>query len=169
LANHCPSNDKKADRDEDAASAADSVCKLKKDFKKMSEAFAMVNTKLEQLKESESDLSGSEGKEASQFQRNKSFKFAQLESKFGSNVSNMFKQAHGDKIALDLKNVTSLDSQSTMELFSTKNLVQKIHKTIDTMQLKSNGGSMVVSREPPSPDTTRKFGLAPVLLLMSLL
>jgi hypothetical protein len=78
LASHCPSNDKKADRDNDAASAACSVRKLKKDFKKMSEAFAMVNTKLEQFKESESDLSGSEGKEASQFQWNKSFQFAQL-------------------------------------------------------------------------------------------
>jgi hypothetical protein len=59
----------------------------------------------------------------------------------------MFKQAHhGDKITLDLKNVM-LHSQSTMDLFCNKNLVQKIYKTIDTMKLKSNGGSMVVGRK----------------------
>jgi hypothetical protein len=35
-----------------------------------------------------------------------------------------------------------------MDLFCNKNLVQKIHcKTIDTMKLKSNGGSMVVGRK----------------------
>jgi hypothetical protein len=67
-ANHCPNDDKKADKDDDAASAANSVSKLKKDFKKMSKAFTTVNAKLEQLKESESDLSGSEGEEASHFQ-----------------------------------------------------------------------------------------------------
>jgi hypothetical protein len=53
-------------------------------------------------------------------------------------------QAHGNKIALGLKNITLLDSQSTMDLFCDKNLVQKIYKTIDTMKLKNNGGSMVV-------------------------
>jgi hypothetical protein len=145
-ANHCPSTNEKADRDDDAASPANSISELKKDFKKMSKAFAMVNARLEQLKESESDLSGSEGKEASHFQHNESFQFTQLESKFGPNISNAFKQAHGDKITLDLKNIKLLDSQSTMDLFCNKNLVQKIYKTIGTMRLKSDGGSMVVGR-----------------------
>jgi hypothetical protein len=70
-ANHCPNNDKK--EDDDAASTANSVSKLKKDFKKMSKAFTTDNAKLEQLKESELDLSGSEGEEASHFQCNESF------------------------------------------------------------------------------------------------
>jgi hypothetical protein len=146
-ANHCPNNDKKADKDDDAASTANSVSKLKKDFKKISKAFTTVNAKLEQLKESESDLSGSEGEEASHFQYKESFQFTQLESKFGPNISNMFKQAHGDKITLDLKNIILLDSQSTMDLFCNKNLVQKTYKTINTMKLKSNGGLMLVGRK----------------------
>jgi hypothetical protein len=66
----------------------------------MSKQFTTV--KLEQVKESESDLSGSDGEEASHFQCD-AFQFTQLESEFEPRISNLFKQAHGDSVALDLK------------------------------------------------------------------
>ena len=120
-ASHCTksgkADKKKANKndDDDDASTASSVNKLKKDFKKISKAFTTVNAKLEQLKEAESDLSGSEAdEEDSHFQ----FQFAQLESEFEPRIANLFKQAHGDKIALDLRQIILLDSQSTMDSFA---------------------------------------------------
>jgi hypothetical protein len=151
-ASHCNKSGKaeKADKsdDDDAASTASSVSKLKKDFKKMLKAFATVNAKLDQLKESESDLSGSGAEEEdSHFQ----FQFAQLDSEFEPQISNLFKQTHGNKIALDLKQIILLDSQSTMDLFCSNAFVDKIHKSKETMRLKSNGGSMLVSHKATVP------------------
>jgi hypothetical protein len=147
-ASHCTKTvkaakaDKKVDDDDDAASTASSINKLKNDFKKMTKAFTTVNAKLEQLKESELDLSGSDAEEEdSHFQ----FQFAQLEPEFEPRIMNWFKQAHGDKIALDLKRDILLDSQSTMDLFCSNSLVDKTFKSTDTMRLKSNGGSLLVS------------------------
>jgi hypothetical protein len=53
----------KAKKDDNVASMASSVNNLKKEIKKMSKAFTSVNAKLEQLKESESGLSGSDTEE----------------------------------------------------------------------------------------------------------
>jgi hypothetical protein len=63
-ATHCP---KKLGDDDDrsTASAASSVKKLKKDHKSIKKAFTTVNTQLAQLKEAYSDISESEGEEAS--------------------------------------------------------------------------------------------------------
>jgi hypothetical protein len=64
---HCP---KKPSDDDDrsTASAASSVKKLKKDLKFINKAFTTVNTQLSQLKEADSDISESEGGEASHFE-----------------------------------------------------------------------------------------------------
>jgi hypothetical protein len=157
-ASHCPKSEKtdkpaKADKDDDAASTASSVNKLKKEIKKMSKAFTTVNAKLEQLKESESDLSGSEvEEESSHFQ----FQFTQMNSEFEPRISNLFKQTHGTKINLDLKEIILLDSQSTMDLFCNPTLVEKPHKSGDTMRLKSNAGSMLVNKKATLPGYKKK-------------
>jgi hypothetical protein len=58
-------------------SAASSVNKLKKDLKSIKKAFTMVNTQLAQLKEADSDISESEGEEASHFQVDQALQFVQ--------------------------------------------------------------------------------------------
>jgi hypothetical protein len=130
-ASHCRKAEKtdkadKADKDEDAASTASTVNKLKKQIKKMSKAFSTISDKLKQFKEAECGLSGSDAEEeASHFQYDDALQFAQLESKFEPTISKLFKQSHATKISLDLKQVILLDSQSTMDLFCNKALVDK--------------------------------------------
>jgi hypothetical protein len=107
-ASHCTKAEKtykapQADKDDNAASTASSVNKLKKEIKKMSKAFTTVSSKLEQLREADSDLSGSDAEEeASHFQYDDAFQFAQLKSKFEPTISKLFKQSHATKISLDL-------------------------------------------------------------------
>ena len=157
-ASHCPNKATKPDKDDDDdASTASSVNKLKKDFKKMSKAFTTVNAKLDKLKEDDSDLSGSDAEEeASHFQYHQGVQFTQLESKFEPRISNLFKQSHGTKIAIDLRQIILLDSQSTMDLFCNKALVDKTFKSSDTMRLKSNGGSMLVNEKATIPGYAKK-------------
>jgi hypothetical protein len=98
------------------------------------------------LKEADSDISESEGEEASHFQVDQALQFAQLNKKFEPRIAKLFKQA-GSSIKLDLKEVILLDSQSTMDLFCNTALVSKIRKSISNMRLKSNGGTMVGTRK----------------------
>jgi hypothetical protein len=142
---HCP---KKPSDDDDSstASAASSVKKLKKDLKSMKKAFNTVNTQLAQLKEADSDISESEGEEASHFQVNQALQFAQLDKKYDPRIPKLFKQA-GSSIKLDLKEVILLDSQFTMDLFCNTALVSKISRSRSNMRLKSNGVTMVVTRK----------------------
>jgi hypothetical protein len=98
------------------------------------------------LKEADSDISDSEGEEASHFQVDQALQFAQLDKKFEPRIAKLFKQA-GSSIRLDLKEVILLDNQSTMDLFCNAALVKKISKSRSNMQLKSNGGTMVVTRK----------------------
>jgi hypothetical protein len=63
------------------------------------------------------------------------------------NANVLFKQNHGKKIELDLKNVILLDSQSTMDLFCNPKFVDNIKKSNKKMRLKSNGGTMMVSHK----------------------
>ena len=44
------------------------------------------------------------------------FQFAQLEQEFEPCIAKLFKQVHGTKIDLDLREIILLDSQSTMDL-----------------------------------------------------
>jgi hypothetical protein len=144
-ATHCP---KKSSDDDDrsTASAASSIKKLKKDLKSIKKAFTTVNTQLAQLKEADSDISDSEGEEALYFQVDQALQFSQLEKKFEPRIAKLFKQA-GSLIKLDLKEVIFLDSQSTMDLFCNAFFVIKISKSRSNMRLKSNGGTMVVTRK----------------------
>jgi hypothetical protein len=73
--------------------------------------------------------------------------FAQLDKKFELRITKLFKQA-GSSIKLDLTEVILLDSRSTMDLFCNVALVSKISKSISSMRLKSNGGTMVVTQKP---------------------
>jgi hypothetical protein len=161
-ASHCPKTVKtvksqKAEKADDAASTASSVNKLKNESKKMSKVFTTVSAKLEQLKEAESDLSGSDAEEeASHFQCQDVFQFTQLETKFEPLISKLFKQSHRTKITLDLKQVILLDSQSTIDLFCNKTLVDKTYKSKDSMRLKTNAGTMLVSQKASIPGYTKR-------------
>jgi hypothetical protein len=128
---HCP---KKPSDDDDrsTASAATSVKTLKKDIKSIKKAFTTVNTQLAQLKEADSDISESEGEEASHFQVDQALQFAQLDKKFELRIAKLFKQA-GSSIKLDLKEVILLNSQSTMDLFCNAALVSNISKSRSNM------------------------------------
>jgi hypothetical protein len=91
-ATHCPK--KLSDNnDRSMVSAASSVKKLKKDLKSIKKAFAAINTQLAQLKEADSDISESEGEEASHFQVDQALQFAQLNKKFEPRIAKLFKQA----------------------------------------------------------------------------
>jgi hypothetical protein len=72
--------------------------------------------------------------------------FAQLYKKSEPRISKLFKQA-GSSIKIDLKEVILLDSQSTMDIFFNAALVSKILKSRSSMRLKSNGGTMIVTRK----------------------
>ena len=84
----------------------------------MKKAFTTVNTKLQQLKEEASDISDSESdkEEDSHFQFDAALQFTQVEDEFEPRIANLFKQAQASKVKLNLKEVTLLDSQSTMDL-----------------------------------------------------
>jgi hypothetical protein len=98
------------------------------------------------LKEADYDISESEGEEASHFEVDQALQFAQIDKKFEPRIAKLFKQA-GSLIKLDLKEVILLDSQSTMDLFCNATLVNKIRKSRPSMRLKSNGGTMIVTRK----------------------
>jgi hypothetical protein len=150
-ANKCPKKSNNDDDEKYAVSAACSVKKLKKDFKSMKKAFTTVNTQLEKLKEADSELSGSEDDDdQSHFQMDAAIQFAQVDKEFEPTIVNLFKQA-GSSVKIDLQEVILLDSQSTMDLFCNAALVSKTRKSTTIMRLKSNGGTMVVTRKATMP------------------
>jgi hypothetical protein len=150
-ANKCPKKSKNDDDETYVASAASRVKKLKKDFKSMKKAFTTVNIQLENMKEADSDLSGSEDDNyQSHFIMDAAIQFAQVEKEFEPTIVNIFKQA-GALVKIDLREVILLDSQSTMDLFCNVALVSKTRKFATRMRLKSNGGTMVVTRKDTMP------------------
>jgi hypothetical protein len=71
-----------------------------------------------------------------------------LQQEFEKRNANVpFKQKHGKKIELDLKNVMLLDSQSTVDLFCNPKFVRNTKRSSNKMRLKSNGGTMMVGHE----------------------
>ena len=151
-ASHCPKKTNTEDDEKSLASAQSSVKKLTKEFKNMQKAFSQVNTQLAQLKEEASDLSDSDThEEDSHFQFEQGFQFAQLDHQFEPRIRNLFKQAEPKKIKLDLREVTLLDSQSTMDLTCNKGMVAKVFKSGSSVRLRSNGGSMLVTHKAKMP------------------
>jgi hypothetical protein len=134
------------DDDRSTTSTARSVNKLKKDLKSTKKAFTTINTQLAQLKEADSDISESEGEEASHFQVDQALQFSQVDKKSEPRIVKLFKQT-GSSIKLDLREVILLDSQSTMDLFYNAALVSKTSKSKSCMLLKSNVGTMVVTKK----------------------
>jgi hypothetical protein len=133
------------------ASVAISVKKLKKNFKSMKKSFTTVNTQLEKLKEADFDLYGSEDEDdQSYFQMDAALQFAQVDKEFEPTIVNLFKQA-GSLVNIDLQKVIILDSQSTMDLFFNATLVIKTCKSTTSMILKSNSGTIIVTRKATMP------------------
>jgi uncharacterized protein YodC (DUF2158 family) len=114
-------------------------------MKSMKKAF----TQLQKMKEDDSDISDSDAlEEASQFQfADGGFQFTQVENEFEPQIAKLFKQTHGTKIKLDLREIILLDSQSTMDLICNPALVKKTFKSNTNMRLKSNGGTMIVTHK----------------------
>jgi hypothetical protein len=151
-ATHCVKKSNSNDDDDSSAAATiNSVKKLQKDSKSMRKAFATVNTQLEKLKEADSAIyeSGGEDK-ASHFQMDVALQFAQVEKEFEPRIAKLFKQT-GLSVKIDLREIILLDSQSTIELFYNAALVSKTCKSTTSMILKSNGGTMVVTRKATMP------------------
>ena len=143
-ATHCPEGDDD-DNAKSRSSQAKSVKKLEKEVKSMKKAF----TQLKETKE-ESDLSASdesEGESHFQFHDHDEFQFAQVETEFEPQIANLFKQRHGPKLKLNLRQVILLDSQSTIDLLCNKALVTNVSKSFKSMQLKSSGSTMIVRDE----------------------
>jgi hypothetical protein len=139
------------DDDSSAAAMVNSVKKLQKDIKSTRKAFTTVSTQLEKLKEAESDISEPEGEDgASHFQMDVALQFAQVEKEFEPRIAKLFKQA-SSSVKINLREVILLDSRSTMDLFCNAALVSKACKSITSMRLKRNGGTMVVTRKASMP------------------
>jgi hypothetical protein len=133
------------DDDRSMASTASIVNKLKKDLKSIKKALTTVNNQLAQSKVAVSDISESE-EEASHFQVEQALQFAQVDKKFEPRIAQLFKQT-GSSITPDLREVILLDIQSTMDLFCNAALISKTSKSKASMRLKSNGGTVVVTRK----------------------
>jgi hypothetical protein len=84
------------------------------------------------------------------YRRTVSLQFAQVKKEFEPRISKLFKQA-GSSVKIDLREVILLDSQSTMDLFCNAALVSKTCKYTTSMRLKSNGGTMLVTRKATMP------------------
>jgi hypothetical protein len=151
-ATHCgKKSNSNEDYDSSASATVNIIKKLQKYIKSMRKAFTTVNTQLEKLKEAESDISESEGEdEASHFQMDAALQFVQVEKEFEPRIAKLFKQA-GLSVNIDLREIILLDSQSTVDLFCNAALVSKTCKSTTSMRLKSNGGTMVVTRKATMP------------------
>ena len=82
-------------------------------------------TQLQQLQESDSDLSDDDEEEKnSHFQiADRGFQFTQLNRELEPHIANLFNQAPDFDNNLDLRKIILLDSQSTMDLFCNQTLV----------------------------------------------
>jgi len=121
----CPNDKDDDDKSRSSKTSKSSVSKkLSKDMKSMKKVFMQFQTAIE----ADSDISDSKGEEALHFQYAASaFQFTQMDRELGPcitqvdcefepHIAQLFKQAHGAKINIDLRQVILLDSQSTMDL-----------------------------------------------------
>jgi hypothetical protein len=72
------------------------------------------------------------------------------------NAAILLKQSDGKPTRLDLRNVILLDSQSTMDLFCSKQLITNVTKANNKMRLQSNGGRMAVTQKATMPGYKKK-------------
>jgi hypothetical protein len=167
-------NKNKDDDDKSRSSKSSKSSEISKLQKQMKKSFATMETKIHELEKDEELTDSDDDEEDSHFQFQDEIGFVQLESDSDDtatqevheipgvtlqeatmlqqafedrNAKVLFKQNHGKKIELDLKNVILLDSQSTMDLFCNPKLVEDIHKSDKRMRLRSNGGTMMVSHK----------------------
>jgi hypothetical protein len=135
----CPKRSNKDDANSSVKSSSSkgSTKKSIAEFeKKMKKQFTQLKT---QIKEDE-DLSYDEEHSHVQFTAVGTFNTDSV-----LNVVSL-KQSKGKLRDLDLKKVVLLDNHSTMSLFCNKKMVTNIRKAKKPMTLKSNGGSMEVSK-----------------------
>jgi hypothetical protein len=111
-------------------------------MKNIKKAFAQLKEAEEESDISGSDESdGSEGAAHFQFHDHDRFQFVQKASMFDPRIERLLKQNQGTRPKLDLREIILLDSQSTIDLISNKELVKDVSKCSKSMQLKSNGGT----------------------------
>lgn len=144
-ATHCkePKAKKKGGDDDDkSVASAKSVSKVSKSVNKLQKS---VDTLLVQLKEAEeSEVSGSDDdEETSLFQL-----CSPVET---SSTAKIFAQAKSARKDLDLREVILADSQSTTDIFCNEKLVEQTFRSRSKLNLKSNGGTMVVHRKAKVP------------------
>ena len=128
--------------------------------KLVSKSVSQVLTQLQTPPEADSDLSDVSDISASPdgdnlFQVSSDYQFHQVEATFDPPIARLFQQAsRPSKFAstppFDLKTVILLDSQSTMDLFCNRSYVQTVSRSDSGMRLKSNGGTMLVTKKAQS-------------------
>ena len=106
------------------SSQAKSVTNLTKYFKKIKKAF----TRLQQLQDSDSDLSDDDEEEQnSHFQiADRGFQFTQLNREFEPHISKLFNQAPDFNNKMNLREIILLDSQSTMDFSATRHWSKRL-------------------------------------------
>jgi hypothetical protein len=124
--------------------------------KKMKKSCATLQSKIDEMDEESKLLDlDSDDDEQSHFQYSDS-KITGVPSQSGivlqqtfekRNAAMLLKQSDGKPTRLDLRNVILLDSQSTMDLFCNKQLVNNITKANNKMRLQSNGRRMTVTQK----------------------
>jgi hypothetical protein len=117
-------------------------------MKNIKKAFAQLKEAEEESDISGSDESdGSEGAAHFQFHDHDRFQFVQKASMFDPRIERLLKQNQGTRPKLDLRDVTLLDSQSTIDQICNKELVKDVSKSSKSMQLKSNGGTTTIHQQ----------------------
>jgi hypothetical protein len=73
--------------------------------------------------------------------------FTQLQPIFEPPIAQLLQHPKGKAVKLDLREVLLLDSQSTVDLLCNRDLVKRTFRSNKRMRLKSNGGTMVITKK----------------------
>jgi len=139
---------KNKDDDDDAKTTASSIKQLTKGMKSMQKKMDNMYAQLADSDKDSNDDSGDEEGSCS-FQvssliaNNMHVVFTQVATaKFEEPIQKLFNQKNNRPKDLDLCEVVLLDSQSTVDLFGNKKLVELVFKSKGKLRLTSNGGQM---------------------------
>ena len=104
---------------------------------------------LQHIQESDSDLSYDDEEEKNSHLQiaDRVFQLTQLNREFEPHIAKLFNKAPDFNKKLDLREITLLDSQPTMDLFCNQALVTETYKSSSSMGIKRNGGTMVVTHK----------------------